>query len=63
MKKFLKAWRKARVYNNNFGGAYVFWDFTRGTWMAVPNAKKPGGYEYQWKISNPEPFWNYMTKQ
>lgn len=59
MKKLLKAFRKARVYTNNFGGAYVFWDDYWKKWMVVPNPKTPK-YEEMYLIKNDE-FLNYTT--
>ncbi len=62
MKKFLKAWRKARVYNNNFGGSFVFWEICSKTWMAVPNPIKPD-YNEMYQLTNPENFYNYIIKR
>lgn len=63
MKNFLKAWRQAKVFNNNYGGAYVFWDeyfYPRAAWRAVPNPRTPY-YETMFEIIQPE-FFNYYKE-
>lgn len=61
MRKFIRSFRRARIYANQYGGGYVFWDWVAKTWKPIPCPRKPN-YHDMWLIERTEPFYNYLTK-
>lgn len=59
MRKFIRAFRQARLYNAKFGGSFIFWEDYWKTWKAVPNPKKPK-YNELYQFTNSD-YLDYTT--